>query len=289
MLSKLKQNIFNSPEFKIINAQSGTDLFFTGLRGSLPAFVISALFEQNKKIIFCSNDHNRLFKLKDDLNLLTGEDTAGLYLGEFDEEFESEVNTLSGTLKKLTGEKSFIIVTSPAALKKNVITEDSFRKNTILLSKGSDFSFEELTRKLRDFDFTKKKIVEEETDYAVRGGIIDIFPENLHQPVRIEFFGETVESIREFDPVTQRSIAQLDSIEILPSAEILQTDEASTEKLIDYIKNDTLFLLDEPDLIKEDLPEIYYKTINFKRSYFSRLPLLKNQSLRNADKTHITE
>lgn len=289
MLNKLKHNIFNSPEFTIIKESSGKDLFFTGLRGSLPAFVISALYEQNKKIIFCSNDHNRLFKLKDDLNLLTGEETAGLYLGEFDEEFESEVNTLSGTLKKLTGDNSFIIVTSPAALNKNVITEDSFRKNTIVLAKNSEFVFDELLGKLKGFNFTRKKIVEEENDYAVRGGIIDIFPENLNQPVRIEFFGDTVESIREFDPVTQRSIAQLDSIEILPSAELLNIDEASSEKLIDYIKNDTLFLLDEPDLIKEDLPEIYYKTINFKRTYFSGFPLVKNESIGEAEKSSITE
>jgi transcription-repair coupling factor (superfamily II helicase) len=289
LLKVLQDKVRQSPEFREISNSKGSDLFFTGIRGSLTSFVIAQLFEKNKKVVFCSNDSGKLFKLKDDLNLLLGEDKTSLYLGEFDEEFESDVTPLSSTLKKLTGNDNFILVTSPAALDKNIITEESFRKNIISLKKDTEYSFDELVLKLREFNFTKKKIVEEENDYAVRGGIIDIYTENLNQPVRIEFFGDVVESIREFDPVTQRSIAQLDSVEILPSAETMNLEDSSTEKLIDYIKNDTLFLLDEPDLIKEELPNIYFKSINFNRSYFSGFPLIKSASFNNEEKEKIKE
>ncbi len=289
MLKELKNKIYRTPEFRIIEEKEGKNLFFTGIRGSFTAYILSCLLDLNKKIVFCSIDQTRLFKLKDDLNLILGNEKASLYLGEFDEEFESDITPLSTTLKTLTSLDNFILLTSPSALNKNIITEESFKKNIISLAKDSEYLFEELLLKLREFNFTKKKIVEEENDYAVRGGIIDIYPENLNQPVRIEFFGDTVESIREFDPATQRSIAQLNSVEILPSVEILNIQDSSTEKLIDYIKTDVLFLLDEPDLIKEELPDIFFKTSNYNRSFFSGFPLLKSDALNDKDKARLLE
>ncbi|HWA06066.1 MAG TPA: hypothetical protein VG961_05925, partial [Ignavibacteria bacterium] len=153
MLKQLQEKIRQSPEFREITASGEKEFFFTGIRGSLTSFVITFLFESNRKIVFCSSDSARLFRLKDDLNLLIGEDKTSLYLGEFDEEFESDVTPLSGTLKKITGSESFVLVTSPAALDKNIITEESFRKNTISLKKDTEFSFEELVLKLREFNF----------------------------------------------------------------------------------------------------------------------------------------
>ncbi|MEO8512399.1 MAG: transcription-repair coupling factor [Ignavibacteria bacterium] len=289
MLREIKDKIYDTPEFAIIGEKEGKELFFTGIRGSLTCFVLSKLYDLNKKIVYCSNDQTKLFKLKDDLNLILGSEKTSLYLGEFDEEFESDITPLSTTLKTISTEESYILLTSPAALDKNILTEASFRKNIISLKKENDFGFDGLVSKLKEFNFTRKKIVEEENDYAIRGGIVDIYPENLNQPVRIEFFGDTVESIREFDLVTQRSIVQLNSVEILPSAEVLNNSCSSTEKLIDYIKHDTLFLLDEPDLIKEELPETFLKTINYSRSYFSGFPLVKCEAIDKRDKSKITE
>lgn len=289
MLKEIKDKIYGSTEFSLISEKEGKNLFFTGIRGSLTAFIIARLYEMNSKIVFCSNDNSRLFKLKDDLNLIIGADKAGLYLGEFDEEFESDITPLSTTLKSISGGESFILLTSPEALNKNILTEESFRKNILSIKKDSDCVFDDLVKRLKEFSFTRKKIVEEENDYAVRGGIIDIYPENLNQPVRIEFYGDMVESIREFDLVTQRSIAQLDSVEILPSAEVLNNSESETEKLIDYIKQDTFFLLDEPDLIKEENREIFFKTVNYSRSYFSGFPLVKSEALNESEKAETTE
>lgn len=264
-------------------------MFFNGVRGSLNAFITAQIFELNNTTVFCSGDQNKLFKLKDDLNLLIGTDTLSLYLGAFDEEYEPEVSPLSLTLKNISSEKKFLLLTSPEALNKIIITEEVFKKNTVSLLKNTQYCFDDLLTKLREFNFTRKKIVEEENDFAIRGGIIDIFPENLNQPVRIEFFGDTIESIREFDPVTQRSIAQLNSVEIFPSDNVLNSYNSSTEKLIDYFKEKTVFLLDEPDLIKENFPEIYFKIKNFECSYFSGFPLVKNVSIQDTEKEKLIE
>lgn len=290
MLQDLVNRIFNSGAFSEIENARGRSIFFNGVRGSLNSFIIAKIFETNKKLVFCSGDQGRLFKLKDDLALLLGNAiTPELYLGEFDEEYEPDVSPLSAVLKTISSESDFILLATPSGLGKTIITEESFKKNIISIQKDTAYSYDDLLLKLREFNFTRKKIVEEENDFAVRGGIIDIFPENLNQPVRIEFFGDTVESIREFDPATQRSIAAISRVDILPPADSLNADENESEKLIDYIKEDALFLLDEPDLIKEDFPDIYFKTLKYQRSYFSGFPLVKNISISEPERETINE
>ena len=126
MLKDIKEKIYSSPEFRIISDNAGKSLFFTGIRGSLTGFILAKLYDLNKKLVFCSNDQTKLFKLKDDLNLIIGSEKSSLYLGEFDEEFESDITPLSSTLKTISTEESYILLTSPAALDKNILSETSF-------------------------------------------------------------------------------------------------------------------------------------------------------------------
>lgn len=289
MLKKLSDLIYNSPEFLKIRENKGVNLFFSGHRGSLNAFIVAAVYDTGGKVVFCSDDQNRLFKLKDDINFITGEETASLYLGEYDEEYEQDISPLSIMLQKLTENSEFLFLCSSSALNKDIIDESSFKKNIISIRKNEPYSYELLIEKLNKFGFKRKKIVEEENDYAVRGGIIDIYPENLYQPVRIEFFGETVESLREFDLATQRSITQKENIEILPSADFISEHQGISNKLINYFKEDTIFLIDEPDLIFKENLEIFYKTTRFERTFFSGFPLIKSESINTADKEKITE
>lgn len=288
MLKGLKEKILQTHRFTEIISAGGVNLFFNGARGSLNAFITAAIYTLHPKIVYCSNDSTKLFKLRDDLNILLGGEKTSIYLSEYDEEFESEITPLSTTLKKLSLEESYIVFTSPKTLAKQIVSEDSFKQNIISLKKGEEFVFEELIQKLKQYNFARKNLVDEENDFAVRGGIIDIFPENLSQPVRIEFFGNTVESIREFDPSTQRSISQLNETEILPSFEEADLEQ-HTSKLISYIKEGTMFLLDEPDLIKHEEEDIFYSTINYPRSYFSGFPLVKADSISNDEKSQVKE
>ncbi len=277
-LNTLKQKIYGSNKFKEITSADG--LFFTGTGNSLQSFVISYLFEHfNKKIILCSNDTGKLFKVKDDLNIILENEPASIYLGKYDEEYESEITPLSATMRKLSSDESYIILCEPSIFDKAIISEQSFKDNIIPVKKNSEYSYEEFIAKLKEFNFVRKNIVEEENDYAVRGGIIDVFPENLNQPVRIEFFGNTIESIREFDIVTQRSISQIETTEILPPIGIMDSLQESSEKLINYVKNDNLVILDEPDLVKNEYEEIFGKLQSFKNSYFSVFPLQKAESV----------
>src|SRR5437773_6356836 len=141
----LAHKIFKSEKFKEISSHNGTNLFITGMNGSLRSLVLSYVFSNvNKKIILCSNDTSSLFKLKDDINFVLGSDTSSIYLGEYDEEFENDITPLSSTLKKLSIEDNFILLTNPNALNKSIISEDTFKKNIIVLKKNDEFSFEDL-------------------------------------------------------------------------------------------------------------------------------------------------
>lgn len=288
MLQGLIEKIFSSTKFDQIRSSSGINLFFNGARGSLNSFVTAMVHSLHQRVIFCSGDTNKLFRMRDDINIILGGEKSSVYLSQFDEEYESEVTSLSAALKKLSLEESYILLTSPATLAKPIVSEESFRQNIITLKKGAEFIFEDLIQKLRGYSFLRKNLVEQENDFAVRGGIIDIFPENLSQPVRVEFFGNTIESIREFDPATQRSISQLNDAEILPSFEETVSAE-NTNKLVRYVKEGTVFLLDEIDLIKHEQEDIYFDTINYPRSFFSGFPMVKSQAIYPAEKNEIKE
>ena len=278
-MKSLTDKIFHLPLLESIKQQGGNNLFFTGLNGSLPSFVISKIFESNyQQIVFLSNDSTRLFKLKDDINIINQNEPALIYLDKYDEEYENELSPLSSVMKKLSGDGNYILLTSPDVLDKNIISEKSFNQNIISLIKGSDFNYEYLITKLNEFGLIRKQIVEEENDYAVRGGLIDIFPENLSQPVRIEFFGNTIESIREFDLVTQRSISRLENVDILPPTIMIESLQEK-EPLLDYVKKSNLIILDEPDLIKNEHDDIFNKLNDYNRSYFSIFPLSKSDSI----------
>src|SRR5690349_18555365 len=102
MLTELTEKIYHTPGFEKIKAHNGINLFFNGLRGSLNSFAAAEIYSIHKKIVICSNDTGKLFRLRDDINIILGSDIASIYLTEFDEEYESEITSLSTTLKKLS-------------------------------------------------------------------------------------------------------------------------------------------------------------------------------------------
>ncbi len=277
---ELANKIFSSREFNELRNSAGKDCFLTGVSGSFNAFIVSHLYlNSNRKIVYCSAEAQKLFKLKDDLNFIIGDEAASVYLDKFDEEYEGDITPLSTTLKRLSTDDGYIILLDPPVFHKPIIGESAFKSKIINIKKGDALNFDELISRLRVFNFARKQVVEEENDYAVRGGILDIFPENLSQPVRIEFYGNIIESIREFDAGTQRSIAQIDAVEILPSLDEFENIPSETAKLMDYIGKDALLLLDEPDLIKNDHEDIFQELLKFPTSFFSGFSLNKSESV----------
>src|SRR5439155_7288120 len=81
---------------------------------------------------------------------------------------------------------------------------------------GQDIAPTDLAELLIDAGYTREDPADEHGEFAVRGGILDVFPAGESQPVRLEFIGDTIESLRTYDPATQRSVAAIDQLTIVP-------------------------------------------------------------------------
>eukprot|EP01035_Chromulina_nebulosa_P006508 gene6508-8803_t len=103
-----------------------------------------------------------------------------------------------------------IVVTTPAALLQPVPALEEFATREITLSRGTTQSFQGLLDQLQKLDYDSEAVCEAPGHYAIRGGIIDVYPVTANQPYRLDFFGDELESIREYDPVTQRSGATVE-------------------------------------------------------------------------------
>ncbi len=252
---KIRSAVFASESFnKLASSISKEEsLTLSGVSGSLQAFIIASIFEHGrKKILVISHDDDRIIKLKDDIDLLC----ENVNLSAFSQKLP-ESEPYSKILIDLAESGDFIIVTSAGELKKKVVSKDLFKDSMIELKKDQSIDFEELIDKLQKSGFNRVDFVDQEGDFSVRGGIIDIFAENLQSPVRIEFFGDTVESIREFDINSQRSVREVDHVKLginISNNDNL-TEESFTEDLVDYLPADTIVLIDEPEITNSVIDE----------------------------------
>src|SRR6185369_16925516 len=122
-----------------------------------------------------------------------------------------------------------ITVMPVAAALQRVLPRKTLNDSSCYLLAGEEFERDELLARLIRMGYANVPLVEDRGTFAVRGGILDIFPPNLATPVRIEFFGDTAETIRAFDPITQRSLQPVEELVLLPSREVLLTDDILKE------------------------------------------------------------
>jgi len=135
------------------------------------------------------------------------------------------INRRLRTLYALTSEKNPIVVTSLEAVLFRIMPKDALIKALEYLEPGEDIERDSLLKKLETGGYLRTSLVEEMGDYSVRGGVIDVFPPMYSAPVRLEFWGDRLESIRHFDPETQRTTTILKELSLLPASEIIMADE----------------------------------------------------------------
>ncbi|MFP4191196.1 MAG: hypothetical protein ACLFU6_03900, partial [Candidatus Hydrogenedentota bacterium] len=142
-----------------------------------------------------------------------------------------------------------------------VIRREQLESQTMRLGVGDEYDLEGLAEQLVGLGYSREVMVEQRGQLSVRGGIFDVFPVSAELPYRIEFFGDEIESIRRFEPETQRSIEHTESITILPRSEkaLLTSQGQDPENLAvitDYLPADTLIVLDEPMALREEAEQL---------------------------------
>ncbi len=131
------------------------------------------------------------------------------------------------TLYQLPGVKRGVLVVPIATLMQRIAPHSHITGSSLMLAKGQKLDLASEQRRLEASGYRHVPQVAEPGDFAVRGALLDIFPMGTVEPYRVELFDDEVDSIRSFDPETQRSQQQVDSIELLPAREFPLTGEAA--------------------------------------------------------------
>ena len=119
-----------------------------------------------------------------------------------------------------------ILSTTVSAILQRVPPRDSVARESFSAAPGNSVSTDDLAAWLEINGFLRSDVVRDTGEYAVRGGIVDLFAPGMPAPVRLDFFGATLESIRPFDPETQRSTGQLRALDLVPMSEVQLTTES---------------------------------------------------------------
>ena len=153
----------------------------------------------------------------------------------------------AAALYGLTNGSVRVLVASGPALLPRLSPADRLRATAIELRPGNELDPVALGDLLADAGFTREDPVDEHGEFCVRGGIVDWFPAGADKPIRVEFAGDTIESIRRYDPATQRSVETLDQAAVVPLRESFQDQETAT--FFDYVPagKDVTFLISEEE------------------------------------------
>ena len=141
----------------------------------------------------------------------------------------------SEVVKQLNSGRSLLVVTYPEALSEKVVSSKTLTRNTLRLSKGAKMEMDHVIEVLQDYEFEHVDFVVEPGQYAVRGGIVDVFSYANEHPYRIEFFDDEVDSLRTFDPVSQLTLRQYDQISVVPNMERRKQDVVTIEEKVPLV------------------------------------------------------
>ena len=154
------------------------------------------------------------------------------------------LNELRKNFSKEPSGKPICIITYPDAIAEKVITEQELGGATFEIIQGNTLDIDFIDEWMHTYDFEKVDYVYEPGQYAVRGGIIDIFSYSFDHPYRIELFGNEVESIRKFEPDTQLSVAKMTRATIVPNVSMRTTEEARITMLAFMPASSTVWIKD---------------------------------------------
>lgn len=195
--------------------------------------VVNTLFEANNIYSSLSNytDDVRLFPMDD---FLTSE---ALAISP-----DLKINRLN-TLNDIISEKPLIVITNLMGYLRFLPDALNYKKHIISLKVGDTISPKDLVSKLVSCSYTRSTIVTKTGEIGVRGFVVDIYPVEEDKPIRIEFFGDEIDSIRYFDVETQKSLKNIDNITIRPYSEFLTNssfvveDEYGKQKYLPKYEN----------------------------------------------------
>ena len=241
-------------------------VYTKGFVGSGLSFRLAAAFKKTAQnlLLILDNPEQAAYHLNDLENILSPSEVLyfpASYRQPYAAETTDNANILlrSEVLKKMSrGNKPRLIVSYPQAIFEKIISQQTLKSNTLQIKNGDQLSLGFINETLFEFGFERVDFVSSPGEFAVRGGIIDVFSFAYQHPYRIDFFDDLVERLCSFDVATQRSIAAFDTIELLPNtSDIAFTDKRKT--ILEFFGNKSAFIVHDFDKTTDRLIDLYEK------------------------------
>lgn len=219
-------------ELKNKLSAGGTErkLFVSTFAGSSKSLFIKLISDSEKQIMLLCPTVQSVNETKVELSILGFED----YVIAAD---DLNIETLQEKLTELNNRERFILISTYEVLKLKLPSKDSVDKNTTKIEIGGNLTYDDLVEYLHSIDYNREKFVEDPGDFSVRGSIIDFWSYSEKQPCRLEFDGDFLESIRHFDPDSQRSLDKITSATLAASINVSE----NTSDIFDYLSSPLIF------------------------------------------------
>ncbi|TCL76349.1 transcription-repair coupling factor [Hydrogenispora ethanolica] len=244
-MNHLLATIAGHPEFRKVKEQfnRGQSGLITGIGGTQKAVVIAGLAEDlQQQLLVVSYSNSQANRLAADLEPLIGADFVAFFPGNelfpHEEAYEPEVTAQRvETLGKILGRDRLVVVTSWEALHRRLVPPKQFLEFTFHLRLGMEYPMTGLLERLVVMGYERVEMVQAVGQFSRRGDILDIYPLDRELPVRMEFFGDEIDSLRSFRVEDQISADTLEQVLILPAREGLWRQE-DFEQALPQIRKD---------------------------------------------------
>ena len=254
---------FSIFENKFSHIDYNSNFSLKGLTGSLQALVVAYFSKKSSKNILCIlQDKEEAVYFASDLQTLILKEQILFFPFSYKRSFKEEKQDASSILlrtevldKLQKDTKPFFIVSYPEALSEPVISKKKLQESILDIKIEQTLSIEFVAELLDDQEFERVDFVYEPGQYAVRGSLIDVFSYSYKYPVRIDFFGDEIESIRFFDVENQLSKEKIDKISIIPNIQA----SSNTDKIsfLEYLSaKNTILLSNDFSLVSKKIKRL---------------------------------
>ena len=218
-----------------------------------------------KPMMVVTGSEVRAKQILDDLKFLDDENEVAVYPAQDVLFYGADVRSADITVERMMIKESLLqgknitIITSIEALVNKTMSKEQFLSKVLEFEVGQVIDLTNLQKQLVQMGYERTSLVENVGQFAIRGGIVDIYAVTASHVYRIELWDDEIDSIRIVNPYSQRSVEKTNAIHILPMEESIFDSEESVENnvmLLDYIHPDTLIIIDEPTKVREQCERV---------------------------------
>ena len=270
-VEEFKQAYQNSDKITSIASllqEEGVKISLQGLIGSSASLVANAVISNSKgfHLFILSDQEEAAFFLNDLENLNKTAHNILFFPHSYKRPYQLEeidnanIVSRAEVLERINRGNASIVVTYPEALFEKIITKKQFAATILEIKQGAIYSLDFINELLIEYEFERVDFVYEPGQFAIRGGIVDIFSFSNDLPYRVEFFGDEVDSIRTFDPVNQLSIKTMSRLTVVPNIQ-KHISQDVREDILQFLPNQTNLWIKDFLVTGESLNKAYKKAV----------------------------